>query len=351
LGDKVTSGGYGVLYVDNIGLYPKWCPDGLNMSFNQGADADLNNDCAVNMDDLVILLDSWLQSSKAVTASAPPTPSTDPDLLIWYKFDEQSGLDAINSSMYGNNSTYNGQLQQELWDATGHDGNGGIVFDTSYAQYVSVKQSVVADANLGGHCTVAFWLKETAPQAAGVQIFQIGASGTGNIQAWSEWPGDLNFVCGRRTNSWEDSVFWGRYGYTNFENVIGQWNHYAFTKDHTTKVMRIYHNGKAVAEYADANAAVMSPVTGYAKFTIGAYRYYDSSTSSSGEGGFFTGMMDDFRLYKRALSDAEILSLAGGTSITQPILSQANVNGDGRVNFADFAVMAKGWMEEPLLWP
>lgn len=343
LGDKVAPGGSGILYVDNIALYPRWCPTGFNLSFNQSADADLNNDCAVNMADLQIMVNSWLESSKTVTASTPPTPGSDPSLLVWYKFDDQGGNFAANSSMYG--SAYDGLLAWDLWDATGHDGNGGVVLDNASAQYIDVPTTAVADTNLGGTSTVCFWIRETAPQAIGTQLFQIGASGTGNIQVWSEWPGDLNYVCGRRSNGWQDTVFWGRYGFTNPGNNIGQWNHYAFTKNCTTKKMRIYHNGLAVAEYADANATKMPALTSGNYFTIGAYRYSD------GTGGYFTGVMDDFRLYKRALTDAEILSLAGGTSITQPILSEANVVADNQVNLKDFAIMAQGWMQNPLLWP
>jgi hypothetical protein len=343
LGDKATASGSGLLYVDNIALYPRWCPEGFNASFNQNADADLNNDCMVDMDDFEILVNDWLERSQTVTASAPPTPATDSDLVVWYKFDELSGYTAANSSMYG--GLYDGLLAWDMWDTAGHDGNGGVILDNASAQYIDVPVSAVADTNLGGHSTVAFWLYESAPQTAGVQLFQMGASGTGNIQVWSEWSGDLTYVCGRKTNGWQESLFWGRYGYRNPASPIGQWNHYAFTKDHTAKMMKIYFNGKAVAEYTDADGATMPALGSGDYFTIGAYRYSD------GTGGYFTGIMDDFRLYKRALTAAEVLSLAGGTSITQPILSQANTVADGIVNFKDFAVMADRWMEDPLLWP
>lgn len=334
IGDKVSPGGSGILYVDNISLYPRWCPEGFNASFNQGADADFNNDCMVNMEDFIILVNSWLDSSYQVTAAAPSTDG----LVLWYKFDEGSDYYATDSSGNG----FTGELLWDTWDSAGHDGNGGLIFEGD--NYVVVPLQAAEDTNIGGKSTVAFWIKEDAPQSEGVQIFQIGASGTGNIQVWSEWPGDLSYICGRRANGWQDTIFWGRYGYTNPENLIGQWNHYAFTKDYTTKTMKIYHNGKAVAEYTDATGPLM-PAIGSNFFTIGAYRYSD------GDGGFFVGMMDDFRLYKRALTDAEILSLAGGSTITQPVLSQANAVADNRVNLSDFAVLAARWMEDPLLWP
>ncbi|MFA5292154.1 MAG: LamG domain-containing protein [Phycisphaerae bacterium] len=336
LGDKVSPGGSGILYVDNISLYPRWCPTGFNISLDQNADADFNNDCMVNMDDFVILVDSWLDSDYQVTAAAPPT--SDPNLLIWYKFDETGGAVAYDSSSNG----YDGYLIFDGDFVAGYSGNA-LVFDGAY-QYLTLDPipNAVKDVNLGGRSTIALWLKDNG-HAAGEQIFQIG-SGSGNLQIWSEWTGDLQYTCGIYPNTYQDQLFWGRYGFTNPLHVLNEWEHYAFTKDYTTGIMRIYRNGYAVAEYADANAPVMRAVgTGY--FTIGAWRYEDS------EGGYFAGAMDDFRLYNRALSDAEILSLAGGSSITQPVLSQANAVADDQVNFEDFAVMAARWMENPLLWP
>jgi hypothetical protein len=162
----------------------------------------------------------------------------------------------------------------------------------------------------------------------------------------------MQYVCGRRDNGWQDTLTWGRYGFTNPEHILGQWNHYALTKDHTAGagLMRIYHNGRVVAEYEEADANAIPPLLdGQGWFTIGAYRY------PNGEGGYYTGLMDDFRLYTRALSDAEILRLyVGGQdpcSITQAVVSSADAVKDNQVNFEDFAVVADRWMENPLLWP
>lgn len=340
----------GKLYVDDIALYPRWCPISFNISFDQSADADLNNDCSVDMSDLQIFLNSWLESSYQVTAANSVDPS---GLVLWYKFDEKTGYDVYDSSGHGNT----GSLIWSLWDSVGHDGNGAVIFQgyngTYPGQYVSVPIAAAADTNLGGHSTVAFWVKDQplpTAQPTGTQVFQIGPSGQGNLQLYSQWTGYFSYVCGRRDNGWQDTLAWGRYGFTNPQHPLNQWVHYAFTKDHDTGIMRIYQNGRAVIEYADAEANSMPAlVTGTSFFTIGAYRYPD------GEGGYYTGEMDDFRLYKRALSDAEILRLyVGGTdpcSITQSVLSPADVVKDNIVNFKDFAVIAAKWMVNPLLWP
>ena len=328
----------GTVYFDNIRLYRPMC-------LNQNGDADLNNDCDVNMADLRILASDWLDSSYQVTA----TPDSNTGLVIWYKFDEKSGYDVYDSS--GNNNT--GSLNLDYWDATGHDGNGAVNFVAEEGMYLDVPRNAgPTDVNLGGKSTVAFWIKDNG-QGAGKTIFQIGSrSGRGNVQVWSGQTGNYTYRCGEDPCTlYYDQVFWGRDGYTNPEHILGQWNHYAFTKDYTTGIMKIYHNGKAVAEYkeADANSMPAFRTSGdeLDYFTIGAWHY------SGATGGYYNGIMDDFRLYKRALSGAEILYLylGGAGSITQPVLSQANVVADNQVNFKDFAIMADLWLETPLLWP
>jgi hypothetical protein len=353
LGDKASPGGSGTVYFDSIALYPSQC-------LNQNGDADLNNDCVVDVNDLVILAQDWLKRSYQVTAAN----SVDPNgLVLRYKFDtndlysvyideyeygcfhDSSGND-YNGILYG---AYNGNGSGNL-DPVGHDGNGAFNFDAALPIYLDVPINSMNDVNLlGGKSTVAFWIKDNG-QPAGKMLFQICNSDRGNLQVWSDWTGYYSYTCGwDPCNLYRDSLSWGRYNYTNPEHVLGQWNHYAFTKDYNTAGMRIYLNGIAVAEYSDANYPIMAPPRGnpYDFFTIAAWQYSD------GAGGYYTGTMDDFRLYNRALSQAEIVYLAkgSGSSITQPVLSQANVNGDSQVDFKDFAVVAEAWLRNPLLWP
>ena len=115
--------------------------------------------------------------------------------------------------------------------------------------------------------------------------------------------------------------------------------------------MRIYQNGVIVAEQDDNTGLYMPDVNSAdpnnpSYFTIGAWRW-----SISGIGGFWYGLMDEFRLYDRALSQGEIMTLAGVTDVNQPVLSSAEVTGDDTVNFEDYAVVAAEWLEDPLLWP
>jgi len=363
LGDKATPGGTGRIYFDNIRLYPRWCPTGYNGSLDQSIDADFSGDCIVNITDLGILVDDWLMGSYPVTALQPPDPNVDPNLVLWYRFNQQSGDIIQDSSGNGYNSStlVCGESCSDIWvtDPIGHDGGGAFTFDGSKV-FINVPVAAVSDTNLGGHSTVMFWMKDNG-QPEPKMLFQIGSLGNrGNIQVWSGWMGSFQYRCGEDpVTNYYDQAYWGRSAYTNPGHIRNQWNQYAFTKDHNDGVIRIYHNGYAVAEYREAFAEKMPAFRTSGSeldfFTIGAFQW--SGTTSAPLGDYYKGSMDDFRLYKRAFTDREILYLYSGAtgSITQPVLSTANVARTGTdagiVNFKDFRIMAARWMDNPLLWP
>ena len=327
LGDKQAPGGSGTVYFDNIALYHPMC-----LAFNN--DADLNNDCVVNSKDLLILATDWLNSGYDVNSTAASSTG----LVVWYKFDEKSGYDVHDSSGNG----YDGYIEWESWDPCGYDGNGGLNLD-GYT-FVEVPLQA-ADVNLGGKSTVCLWVKDNG-QSGQVTLFQIG-TGTGNkVQVNSIYSGYFAYICGwDAVKQLEDKLTWGSLGYTNPEHVQGQWNHYAFVKDYTKGTMWIYHNGKIVTQQAAYGPGMQIsefvPDTHF--FSIGCWR-------AGSTGGYYVGIIDDFRLYNRALSQAEILDLADVNNLHQPVFSRANVNTDDIVNFKDFAVMAHIWMAVPL-WP
>jgi len=341
IGDKASPGGSGIVYFDDIGLY---CP----MCLNQDEDADFNNDCSVNMDDFVILAEDWLVGSYQVTAAAPPSP--DSNLVLWYQFDDEDGsYEIVDSSGHG----YNASLLFPAPMVPGHTGNA-FAFN-GYESFIPVPVAAASDVNLGGHSTMTFWIKDNG-QPEDKMLVQIGSlTNRGNVQVWSGWTGYYDYTCGEYpVTNYHDQVDWGRYGYTNPGHIRNQWNQYAFTKDHDDGLMRIYHNGYAVAEYREAFAEKMPAFrtsgTELDFFTIGAFQW--SGTTSAPRGDYYKGSMDDFRLYKRALSDSEILYLYlnGAGSITQPVLSRADVVKDNRVNFEDLALMAGSWLED-YRWP
>lgn len=344
IGDKLGSspGTSGYVYVDDIALRGPLC-------YNHDGDADLNNDCAVDIDDIELLASDWFKRGYDVVN----VPASDANLVVWYKFDEGSGTTAADSAA----PAQNGKLLFPSWKAPGHDGTGSCVW---FVDQLSISvPPVAAKRSMGGYSTVAMWIKDDGVDETmagfttgyiGAQLFQAGPSGQGNLQVVLPYNGYFQYTCGWNTDKkWEDSAVWSGkwgWGYSNGDHPLKQWVHYAFAKDATEGVMRIYQNGKIVAEQDDTTGLLMpaiDPLFGY--FTLGAWKW------TGGTGGYYYGLMDDFRLYSRALSQQEIMSLAGVSFLHQPVVSSAEVTDDDIVNFKDFAVAAAEWLEEPLLWP
>jgi hypothetical protein len=75
-------------------------------------------------------------------------------------------------------------------------------------------------------------------------------------------------------------------------------------------------------------------------------------------GNYFNGLIDELRVYKRALTQAEVAYLAGKTAaFTQPVswlLTPQDIamdlNSDGVINLKDYAILTNAWLEEKL-WP
>jgi hypothetical protein len=83
--------------------------------------------------------------------------------------------------------------------------------------------------------------------------------------------------------------------------TVGQWDFYATTVDKNGH-MKIYKNGILITENPNGN-----PV----KFMTRIYQYIGKSIY--GSDGYFKGAIDDLRIYQKALSETEIISLLNNT--------------------------------------
>jgi hypothetical protein len=84
----------------------------------------------------------------------------------------------------------------------------------------------------------------------------------------------------------------------------GNWYHFAYSINKATGAVRIHFNGESAAIELSDGASLSMDWTGMkttGPFTFGSFidgQYH------------FTGYIDDMRVYKRSLTDAEILNLA-----------------------------------------
>ena len=198
--------------------------------------------------------------------SMPEIPITDPNLICWWTLEEGLGTTAVDWSGHGNH----GELQGNPQWAAGYD--GGALHFVSESDRVVRSLGAAADWPA---CTVAFWVKPDSvgqndfsgifssyvPNSAG---FQIDVDG-GNPGYYRINPGDLLFG-----------------------TVTTSWVHLALACEGT--FAKLYYNGYFVT------SGTLDDTT-FNQFAIGTNR---NATNS------LFGIIDDFRIYDKVLTDEEI---------------------------------------------
>ena len=326
--DLGSNGGSGVVYFDDIRLYPARCIPSLSLQ-----NGDFNGDCAVNFKDMAMLAEQWLVKAPAASELLP----SQSHLLGWWKFDTGSGSVAVDSSGKNNNGTIDGP-------AWVNDSVRGWCLSFASAHYDVVDISGSALSSLDKQVTVAFWQYGGSAQPQNNRIFEASDSSFNPV-----------FTC--RLPWTNGVVYWdaGGEAYLNggeriftaelpASSYMGKWNHWAFIKNVDDTMMQIYLNGAVVAE-ANSNGGWhpgdgTKTITGITSLVIGADRYWAAN---------YDGMISDFRVYDYALSKNEVLSVmmnGTGTIPFAPDLAVFDRNEDGVINFKDLAIMVDSWLEE-----
>jgi hypothetical protein len=304
-------GGTGSLYIDDIRLYIPDCVPSMAKPA-----ADLDDDCTVGYLDLQTLTNNWLISAYDVTPAAPSTAN----LVASYAFE--------NNLQDGSGHGNNGDPCSAPVYVAGKVGSKSLEFD-------GVNDAVVTHRSLLNNVTqftLAGWVSAVNADASRVGLFgqndciEFGFD-SGDIMAWTSGGGQASRAWGFANNTW---------------------HHVAAVGDGTT--VKVYVDGEIVASGGTAVSADYGTST-YG-FSIGGSGVWDST------GNWFEGQLDEVRVYSRALSQAEIGSLAGKTAVySQPLQwllepqdSGIDMNSDGRISLKDYAKLAQGWLEE-LLWP
>jgi hypothetical protein len=209
-------------------------------------------------------------------------------LVAHYEFDG----DTSDSSGYGNDATaYNDYeyLNGVFSDAirlvgSGHTGlNGGHVI----LPFIALDEF--------HEFTISMWVNlQGSSSGAGDSFIRFGATldpeGNGNIVSicW-ETDNSLNYAVGEPISE-EAGVVNQPYG----PDFVGNWNHLALRADNG--LMTAFLNGQSVGS-SSYQLGSMSPVAG-----LGCSWFNSGGTESNR----FIGMIDELRIYNRALSDIEV---------------------------------------------
>jgi chitodextrinase len=224
----------------------------------------------VRATDAAGLLGPYSNTVSAITGSAPPVPS---GLVAAYGFDEAGGSTVTDASGNGNTGTLAGATR------TGAGKAGGALSFNGTTARVTVPDAPSLD--LTSRFTLEAWV---APSTAPVGWRSIVAKDV-----------DRYYLLAGTTNQNRPGAG-ATFGTAN-QNVFGtavlpvnSWTHLAATYDGTA--LRLFVNGIQVA-----SGAQTAPVsTSNAVLTIGANFY----------GEHFAGLIDEVRIYNRALTAGEI---------------------------------------------
>jgi chitodextrinase len=238
----------------------------------------------------LLIITAVLGSALALATPAWSAPV--PGLVAAYSFDEGSGVVVNDSS--GNGHT--GSVVGATWTAGRY---GGALSLDGVGNYVNLGQ--LGTFYTSGFTLEAWVQKRTTKNDAAVLGTWTGTA-TGGPMIWVDHIATHYMTTfGQTYSNYLDS---GR------NPIVGQWQHLAATYDGTTA--RFYIDGTEVA-----NRTVSPPVGSSNLWRVGAY---DTSPS-----GFFDGLVDDVRVYNRALSAAEVqtdmdtpLGLADTNAPTMP---------------------------------
>ncbi|UUU26461.1 family 43 glycosylhydrolase [Streptomyces sp. DSM 40750] len=251
--------------------------------------------------------DAAIEVSAEVTVSAEG-PDVPADLLLHYGFDETGGNIARDSSGHG----YHGTYVRTPDFGTGVDGgsfkmSGGSSSSTT-SPYVKLPNGVLKNADSVTVSTYAKWKGGDNWQ----WLFGLGPDSDKYLFA-SPSNGSSSLYSAITAASWgaEKKLSGPRL-------TVGEWKHVTVTIDGGSGTAVLYVDGVEVSRATDV---VVKPSD-----------LYDADKDYSGYIGrsmyspdpYFGGEVDDFRIYNRALTAAEVLELSGNTTgiakVTHPEL-------------------------------
>jgi len=292
----LSAGGGGALSVSAVSSSPilyQWFRYGSLVSGATTSALLIDNASADQAGDYTVVLSNSLgsvvSSSAALTVNYAPSPSCYPTpggMVAWWTGDDHP-LDWI--------STNHGVLQGSAAYARG-------VVNQAFALNGTTDFIEVPHSSAWAFGTRAFsielWVNFSA--VGGDRIFLGDDNGPGQLDKWFFWLNDqqLRFYA-VNAGGGSDNV-----GTARFLPSTNQWYHLAVTRSATT--FTFYINGGPVS----TNTSIVTVPSPTAPLTIGAAEGAD----------FIAGRLDEIRIYTRALSAADILSIyaAGSTGVCWP---------------------------------
>ncbi len=264
---------------------------------------DLNDDSLVDLADARLFAEQWLDGPEYPEAG----------LEAHWRLDESTGVDVADSTGNG----FTGELQNgPVWLGNGGMLGGALQFDGADDYVIA---PYVINPYFGPFSAFA-WVRGGA--AKEVIISQTDGAGLG--KEWLHTDPTYGKLLTRLTNS--SMVLMSEVVITD-----GNWHHVGVVWDGSRRYL--YVDGVEVASDP-------SPLSGNLLWCNGELHIGAGNTEPLEDYHFWSGLIDDVRVYSRALGAAEIDLMANPLG---PEPGSADLDGNMRVDFADFAIMAYNW--------
>ncbi|HXU02754.1 MAG TPA: LamG domain-containing protein, partial [Polyangia bacterium] len=221
------------------------------------------------------------------------------DLVLWYKFDESSGTVALDSST-ASGAPHNGMLATT--------GTGTIAFSTTHQVGTHAVALTTSNATNGGYVVVPS-LNDLAPRALTIstwvyvntaqqwqRVFDIGSSTTTNLALTTHNASNVvRFII--RNGTVQQEII------SNVTLSLAAWHHLVVVlPDGSPYAGEIYVDGVSVG----TNAAMTLHAA-----DLGATTNNFIGKSQFAADPYYSGLVDDFRVYRRALTRDQITALYG----------------------------------------
>ena len=220
--------------------------------------------------------------------------AADPSLVGWWRLDESSGTTAYDSSGKGNNGTLHGNPQWE----TGMIG-GALHFDDASSDYVEIPFSEHLRVLNQGDFTHAAWVNFDEVNRKQQILMQGNLGGLGRPSFFITASGAVQSWLG------------GGGTYSGVNLVAEQWYHLAVvvTEGGAVDSIQLYVDGEGAGNPGQRDMESCEGV-----YLIGRHK--------ANQNEFMDGLVDDVRMYNRALTNAEIQDVMSGAVMTLALASK-----------------------------
>jgi len=327
-------GGVGWVFFDDIRVYAPRCV--LSRRSEEYAKLDYapentGGDCKIDYHEFDIMTRDWLMNDLLITATAPG----DANLVAHYEFNGNFNDSSVNA--------IHGEPNGFVYTSYNADRASTVAVFGDTNDYVDCGMDPALD--IANAITIALWMNHNSADATTNDRGLVGRGGGWDDPGYTFWMHASDD--GRALRPELQGPADKQQLLSGMRPPKDEWHHVAFTwpTPGTTDLITLYVDGNPVA----TNAFTGPIGTPTYSLRIGDY------SGDPLQNRYFYGMLDDVRLYSKALSHEEIVSTMGLSELYSPVGSPAEIyeeeaKGSRFVNFEDYALLLQSWLVDGS-WP